>query len=82
MDPRNTDDMIMNLARIGAKAELDTIFKTFPDLRDDRERHGGLVKRVPVKVNTRLHWTQRPENAAKVAKMSRKAARTRAAARS
>lgn len=80
---------IMSLARLGAKAEIDLIRKAFPDLLvDQRRSHGGIAKTSRTKLKkpspakrAMLHWTQKPENAAKVVQMVKRSVKARAQAR-
>lgn len=70
---------IRALALVGAKLELEMLRAEFPELfpRIDAARHVMQLSASGAKT----HWTQRPENAAKVKAMARKGRRTRLAAR-
>ena len=77
-----TYKQLHSLARIGAIArlrelqhEMDTLSRMFPELSQP-------VKRKAKKPHhAGLHWTQKPENKAKVIALGKRAARTRKAAK-
>lgn len=73
--------LITRLARLGAMQELNLIAAHFPDLlRDARSAHGGIAKTSRTKILKRKpykHWTQKPENAARLRKMRKAQAAAR-----
>lgn len=81
------EDMLMQCARLGAvirigelKTEMTNLLTAFPELQTPASIDGALMSTSNGNGNGhKLHWTKRPEYAAKLKAMTRKAVRTRRA---
>lgn len=60
--------------------KIDSALETLRDLdwsEINKEHHKNKAKKILKSVNNKLHWTQRPENKARIMKIARKMQRAR-----